>query len=90
VTYLERYTLKAITGLAEGGEDNDGASTEMLSQDEIDEWVAKIKATTTEAKAKDVCAQAIAAADEKNDLGAYKALKEAHKDHVAFMKAAAK
>jgi hypothetical protein len=31
---------------------------------------------------------AIAAADEKNDLGAYKTFKEAHKEHVAFMKAA--
>lgn len=88
VTYLERYTLKAITGLAESGDDKDGAAGEMLSQEEIDEWVAKIKATTTDAKAKDVCAQAIAAADEKNDLGAYKAFKQAHAEHVAFMKAA--
>lgn len=35
VTYLERYTLKAITGLAEGGEDNDGAGA-TDDQKEID------------------------------------------------------
>lgn len=88
VTYLERYTLKAITGLAEGGDDKDGAGPDLLPQEEIDAWVTKIKATTTEAKAKDVCASAIAAADEKNDLAAYKTFKEAHKEHVAFMKGA--
>jgi len=28
ISYLERYTLKAITGVAEGGDDNDGGSAQ--------------------------------------------------------------
>jgi hypothetical protein len=89
VTYLERHTLKAACGVSEKGEDSDGIGAgSVMSAEEIDAWVAKIKATTTDAKAKDVCASAIAAADEKNDLAAYKTFKEAHKEHVAFMKEA--
>lgn len=44
-TYLERYTLKAITGLSEQDDDKDGNSPEPA----IDDWLAKVdEATTTE------------------------------------------
>ena len=33
ITYLERYTLKAITGVAEGGDDNDGAGSPPPADD---------------------------------------------------------
>jgi hypothetical protein len=36
VSYLQRYTLKAITGVAEGGEDNDGAN----DAPSVDDWVS--------------------------------------------------
>ena len=41
ISYLERYTLKAITGIAEGGEDNDGGNRgEHIPEDEalLNEW----------------------------------------------------
>lgn len=91
ISYLERYTLKAVCGVAEKGQDADGAAPGAgMSEKEVTEWCQKIEATTTEKAAKDVCADAIKAADAVNDLGAYKALKEAHKAHVDFIKGAAK
>lgn len=88
VTYLERYTLKAITGLAEGGDDNDGGGTNVMPMDEISKWVKAIEATTTKAKAKEVCVEAIAAAEALNDLGAYQTFKDAHKKHGEFIDSA--
>lgn len=44
VTYLERYTLKAICGLSEQDDDTDGASNER-----VDEWQERIDAAQTEA-----------------------------------------
>lgn len=42
-TYLERYTLKSICGVAEGGEDNDGNG----SPKNLADWVDEVKATNT-------------------------------------------
>ncbi len=39
-TYLERYTLKAITGLSEQNDDTDGNTTG--STDLRDEWIGKV------------------------------------------------
>jgi hypothetical protein len=39
-TYLERYTLKAITGLSEQDDDTDAA-------DVTDDWIAKVDECTT-------------------------------------------
>lgn len=48
VSYLERYTLKAITGLSEGGDDTDGRpKKETISQ----EQVANLEALGEEVKA---------------------------------------
>jgi hypothetical protein len=86
VTYLERYTFKGVTGLAEKNEDNDGGrGIKGMPESELQDWVKKIKATTTKDKAKDVCADGIKAANTYNDLSAYNALKGAHKDHCDFM-----
>lgn len=38
-SYLERYTLKAITGLSEEGDDTDG---NVYRQTVIDEWIEKV------------------------------------------------
>lgn len=37
ISYLERYTLKAICGIAEGGEDNDGNNT-ADDEEELSRW----------------------------------------------------
>lgn len=42
ITYLERYTLKAITGVAEGGDDNDGAV------DQVDPLLDEFRAAAME------------------------------------------
>lgn len=45
-TYLERYTLKAITGLSEQNDDTDGAGVYRNAL--LDEWAEKLKAVETE------------------------------------------
>jgi hypothetical protein len=85
VTYLERYTLKAITGLAESGDDNDGAGGSTLSVEEIAKWVKAIEATTTKPAAKEKCLEALAAAEALNDLAAYQTFKDTLKKHGEFI-----
>jgi hypothetical protein len=50
VTYLERYTLKAICGLAEQGEDSDGnhGSGERMNENEYADHLAAIDSATDE------------------------------------------
>lgn len=87
VTYLERYTLKAACGVAESGDDGDGGAraSKGMPEDELQEWIKTIEATTTKPAAKDACAKAIVAANNYNDLSAYNALKAAHKAHCEFI-----
>lgn len=86
VTYLERYTLKAICGVSEQGDDHDGGrGSKGMPEAELKEWVGKIESTTTKEKAKEVCAEGITAANSYNDLSAYNALKATHKAHVDFI-----
>lgn len=40
VTYLQRHTLKAITGVSEKGDDDDGHGSVAVDPDIIDDWVA--------------------------------------------------
>lgn len=39
-TYLERHTLKAVCGISEKGDDNDGIEIDPTSQQAIDSWIA--------------------------------------------------
>jgi hypothetical protein len=89
VSYLERYTFKGVTGLAEKNEDNDGGrASKGMPEDELQAWVKKIEAATTKDDAKKVLAEGIAAANGYNDLSAYNALRGTHKAHVDFMEKA--
>jgi hypothetical protein len=91
VTYLERHTLKAICGIAEKGQDNDGGNVSKgMPDDELQEWAKKIQATTTKEKAKEVRAEAVKAANKYNDLSAYNTFAGVHKEHLAFMEGAVK
>ena len=89
VTYLERHTLKAICGIAEKGQDDDGRGGKgRMPDEELQEWVKKIQSTTTKEKAKEVRAEAVKAANKYNDLSAYNTFGGVHKEHLAFMEAA--
>lgn len=90
VTYLERYTLKAITGLAEGGDDNDGGGTTGMTEEEVATWKKKIEATTTKEKAKEVWQESLKACEAVGDVAAAEALKAIVKAHNAFIDKAAK
>ena len=48
VTYLERYTLKMITGLAEQGDDSDAAGSQVQAAALDEEQIANIEALITE------------------------------------------
>jgi hypothetical protein len=91
VTYLKIATFEAVTGTAsaDGNKDDDGngaSGGEYMTEDECAGWEKKVQATTSEKKAKEVCQEAVAAADAVNDLNAYKRLKKALADHLEFMK----
>lgn len=50
VTYLQRHTLKSITGVSEKGDDDDGRSSGASNTDLRDGWISKVaQAETTEA-----------------------------------------
>lgn len=70
VTYLQRYTLLAATGLAVAGSDDDGAGTEepsgMLEADLL-EWLDGIRQAPNLAALKDTYAKAYKAAQSAND-----------------------
>jgi hypothetical protein len=46
VSFLERYTLKAICGVAEEGDDNNGAGNGRMTNDEYVKWEKAIEALT--------------------------------------------
>lgn len=69
VSYLERYTLKAITGLAEQGDDTDGAQPAMDPKDA--EWIAQcdaIQPPQTEADCEKFKATMVAAYGHKDKV----------------------
>lgn len=53
VSYLERYTLKAITGLAEQGDDTDGNA----GDEQVLAWASSIGSCQTEAELDEIAAQ---------------------------------
>ena len=89
VSYLERYTFKAVTGVAEGGEDNDGNGGEPeLTLAEL--WVSKaVYARTTEAL-QAIRTQGTAAFTKAKDNAGYKQFAAAVRDHGSVLTAQAK
>jgi hypothetical protein len=75
-TYLERHTLKAACGVAEKGEDDDGAGGAKRNAD----WLAAIEETTTEDELRKVSAEGAEAFTKARDVPGYS----------SFMKAVAK
>lgn len=91
VTYLERYTFKAVTGLAEKNEDRDGnAPPAGMSQEDYASWKKAIEDTPTEEAAKAKWQEAMTAATEARDVPAAEGFRKILAEHKAFMKKAAK
>lgn len=69
-SYLERYTFLGATGLAAGGEDNDGNSTKGLDKENFDRMCGLIEGADTKQKLQAEYFKAIGAAQIVNDEGA--------------------
>ncbi len=76
ITYLQRYTLLAATGLATEDQDDDGVSAE-LDTSLADNWIAKVRAAPTDADVVKVWEVGIAAIEKAKDQHAYKEFKAA-------------
>lgn len=80
ITYLERYTLKAVCGVAEGGEDNDGNGDRGgMAENVLADHLAAIDAAADEAELKSAFGVAWKSAEALDDKYAKKKLTE-HKD----------
>lgn len=80
VTYLERYTLKAVCGLAEQGEDTDGNGRgKRLDEKVAADFIASIDAAGDDKALMNTYAQAHKAAIEAEDMGALRLFTQ-HKD----------
>ena len=84
VSYLERYTLKAITGVAEGGEDNDGNGGEPeLTLAEL--WTSKATYARTTEALQTIRTQGTAAFTKAKDNAGYKQFAAAVRDRAAVL-----
>jgi hypothetical protein len=82
VTYLQRYTLLAATGLAAGGQDNDGATVKHMSDDQFIPHQEAIQEARNSVDLKAAFAAAYKAAEAAGDSDAMKSfikLKDARK-----------
>ena len=77
VSYLERYTLLAVTGTAAAGTDNDGNGPKedagKLPDNIYDEWLSAIQGAANDDDLKKTYLDALAAADKAKDSGAARA-----------------
>ncbi len=84
-TYLERYTLKAITGLSEQNDDNDGAGAEKDTALR-DEWISRVAQAGTLDQLMSVWREGAAAIDKTDSLKSYNAFKKACTDKREMLK----
>ncbi len=88
-TYLERYTLKAITGLSEQEDDDDGRGGKGLdSRPIVDKWIAQVRKAKSEQDVRDLWAKATPELSATNDLAAFNEVKGVVSSRIADFKAA--
>jgi len=86
-TYLERYTLKAITGLSEQNDDNDGNGVaSQASADLRDELISRVAQAETQAKLEDLWTKDGNTLYAMNNLADYDAFKRAVLDKKKMLK----
>lgn len=83
-TYLERYTLKAITGLSEQDDDTDGNAER--DEELRDSWISKMAQAETLEASVTVWEQGCEAIQKTNNLAAFAAFKKAYADKRAMLK----
>ncbi|CAB3711712.1 single-stranded DNA-binding protein [Achromobacter marplatensis] len=83
-TYLERYTLKAITGLSEQDDDTDGNAAR--DEELRDSWISKIAQAETLEQAVKTWEDGCEAIQKTNNLAAFAAFKKAYADKRAMLK----
>lgn len=86
-TYLERYTLKAITGLSEQDDDTDGNAPSKGAA-ERDHWISEVARAETPAEVDRIWRDGCAAIQATNDLSAFAAFKKAVGDKRNMLKEA--
>lgn len=75
-TYLERYTLKAITGLSEQDDDDDGRGGKSADiRPIVEKWLKEVRAAKTEKDVMAVWAKATPELNATNDLAAFNEVK---------------
>ena len=85
-TYLERHTLKAVCGISEKGDDNDGNGADDAAEEIRDEWISRIAQAETLDQAITTWEQGCEAIQKTNNLAAFAAFKKAYADKRAMLK----
>lgn len=85
-TYLERHTLKAVCGISEKGDDNDGAGADDAAYDLRDEWISKMAQAENQDAAVAIWQDGCKAIEATNNLAAFAAFKKAYADKRAMLK----
>lgn len=84
VSYLERYTLKAICGISEQEDDKDGG-TKGMPEEEFKAFEKRIKDATTKDKAKSVWQESVKACEGYMDRASADKLKAILVEHGKFI-----
>lgn len=85
-TYLERHTLKAVCGISEKGDDNDGNGVSQAAEDLRDEWISKVAQADTLEAATAIWQSGCQVIEKMNNLAVYAAFKKAYADKRAMLK----
>ena len=85
-TYLERHTLKAVCGISEKGDDNDGAGADDEAFELRDEWISKMAQADSMDAAVSTWQDGCKAIEATNNLAAFAAFKKAYADKRAMLK----
>lgn len=90
ITYLQRYTLLAATGVATKDQADDDGQGYGIDTKLADKWIAEVTKCKTEAAMHDVWKKAIIDIRAANDGFAYDEVKRAYGEHLAALKGGAK
>lgn len=85
-TYLERHTLKAVCGISEKGDDNDGTGADDAADEIRDSWISKLARADSMDEAVKTWEQGCEAIQKTNNLAAFAAFKKAYADKRAMLK----
>jgi hypothetical protein len=88
ITYLERTTLKLVTGVSEKGEDNDGADAGGGRGEWLENWLKRISQAPNVGELRRLVAEAIAEAKTENDQDAEDRFLVAQANKMALVKPA--